>query len=156
MAFQQIDLSKQRLIDSTVGDCGNIQAYCEHLLAGLSKFFTLSNAQANFGVTFTANDDLVSTISTPYGDARGRLAIQLVDDVIGGRYVFEKNVVSEDGHGIWVPVWAVRISRYGNVHLGDEGTIEIDVANVSPHGNAMTATAKSLLYSIAITPIFSH
>ena len=154
MVFQHVDLSKQRLIDSTSSDCGTIQAYCGFLLTGLSKFFALTHVQSTYAVTFTASDDLSSTVSTPYGEARGRLTIQIVDDVIAGRYVFEKSVVSEEGQEIWLPIWAIRIGRYGNVLLGDEGVIEIDVTNIGPHSNAISAPAKSLLYCIASTPTF--
>ncbi|POA50304.1 hypothetical protein C1893_01770 [Pseudomonas sp. MPR-ANC1] len=156
MIFQHVDLAKQRLIESTSDDCGTVQAYCGYLLTELSKFFALSHIQAKYGVVLTADDNLVSTISTPYGVARGRLTIQLVDGVVAGRYVFEKSVVSGEGAEIWVPVWAIRISRLGNVLLGDEGDIEIDVSNVGPHSNAISAPAKSLLYSIASTPIFNQ
>lgn len=154
MIFQQVELNKQRLIESTGNDCSNIQGYCGYLLTGLSRFFALEHVQNNFFVTFAADDKFVSRISTPYGEARGRLVIQLVDDVITGRYVFEKSVVSEAGLEVWTPVWAIRITRFGNVLLGDEGNIEIDVANVGPHSNAISAPAKSLLYSIAVTPTF--
>lgn len=155
MAFQHVDLSSQRLIDRTSSDCTIIQTYCGHLLAELSNFFALSHNKVNYEVAFTADDNLVSDISTPYGVARGRLTILLEDQVISGRYVFEKSVVSAEGSEIWTPVWAIRITRSGNVLLGDEGGVEIDVANVGPHSNAMSAPAKSLLYSIASKPIFN-
>lgn len=156
MIFQHVDLNNQRLIEGTRYDCESIKVYCGYLLAELTKFFALNHAQANFGVSFTATDDLVSAVSTPYGEARGRLTIQLVEGVVEGRYVFEKSVVSDEGQDIWRPIWAIRIGRYGNVLLGDEGVIEIDVTNVGPHSNAISAPAKSLLYSIANTPIFKR
>lgn len=154
MVFQHVDPSKQRLIESTSSDCGTIQAYCGYLLAELSKFFALDHVKANYGVTFSAGNDWVSKITTPYGVARGRLTIQLVEEVIAGRYVFEKSIVSEDGQEIWTPIWAIRINRFGSVHLGDEGVIEIAVTNLGPHSNSISAPAKSLIYSIANTPIF--
>ena len=154
MVFQQVDLNKQRLMDSTSSDCSVIQTFCGYLVSELSKFFALPHVHANYGVVFTADDYLVSTIFTPFGMARGRLDMHLVDDVISGRYVFEKKVVSEDGADIWTPVWAIRISRLGIVLLGDEGDIEISVTNIMHQSNSISAPAKSLMYSIASTPTF--
>ncbi|MGY2337961.1 hypothetical protein ACW9HW_01780 [Pseudomonas sp. SDO5532_S415] len=156
MVFQHIELSKQRLIENTASDCGTIQANCGYLLAELSKFFAFEHTRLNLDVVFKANDDLTSTITTPYGEARGRLSIQLVDEVVAGRYVIEKSVVSEEGKDIWVPIWSFRISRDGDVLLGDEGDISIEVANPRPHNNAISAAAKSLLYCIASTPTFKQ
>lgn len=155
MIFQHVDLSEQRKIESTASDCETIRTFCGYLLDELSKFYGLSHIKVNYDVTFTVRDGLACDIVTPFGNARGRLDIHLVGDEISGRYVFEKNVVAEDGRGIWVPIWAIRISRYGNVRLGDEGEIEINVTNVGPHSNAISAPAKSLLFCIANTPLFS-
>lgn len=156
MVFQHIELPKQRLIENTASDCGIIQANSRYLLAELSKFFAHDHVRVAYDVTFNASDDLTSTISTPFGEARGRLTIQLVDEVVAGRYVIEKSVVSEEGKGIWVPIWALRISRDGDVLLGDEGDISIEVANPRPYNNAISAAAKSLLYCIATTPTFKQ
>lgn len=154
MSFQHVDLSDQRLIDSARSDCENIRNYCAHLLDGLAKYFATNSAKVNLGVGFTFEDDLVCALETPYGKARGRLTIQLVNGVMEGRYVFEKSVVSAEGKDIWSPIWAIRIGRYANVWLGDEGEMEIEVMNLGPHNNSISATAKSLLYRIATTPIF--
>lgn len=154
MSFQHVDLSSQRLIESAKGDCENIRNYCVHLLDGLEKYFSTNPAKVNLGVGFTFEDNLLCALETPYGNARGRLTIQLVSGVTEGRYVFEKSVVSTEGKDIWSPIWAIRIGRYANVWLGDEGEMEIEVMNLGPHNNSISATAKSLLYRIAITPIF--
>lgn len=154
MIFQHVDLSDQRLIDGARNDCENVRNYCGHLLGALEKFFASNSAQVNLGVTFRLEGDLLCVLDTLYGKARGRLTVQLVNGVMEGRYVFEKKVVSSEGQDIWVPIWAIRIGRYANVWPGDEGEIEIDVLNLGPHNNSISATAKSLLYRIAITPIF--
>lgn len=154
MIFQHVDLSNQRLIDGASGDCENIRGYCRHLLVGLEKFFASNSAKVNLGSSFTLEDDLLCALVTPYGNARGRLTIQLVKGVMEGRYVFEKSIVSEEGKDIWAPIWAIRIGRYANVWLGDEGEMEVEVMNLGPHNNSISATAKSLLYRVAITPIF--
>lgn len=154
MGFQHVDSSKQRLIDGARHDCENIRNYCGHLLGALEKFFAQNSAQANLGATFKLAGDLVCSLETLYGEARGRLTIQLVNGVMEGRYVFEKSVVSAEGIDIWLPIWAIRIGRHANVWLGDEGEIEIDVMNLGPHNNSISSTAKSLLYCIAVTPTF--
>lgn len=154
MVFQHVDLNCQGLVESARYDCEKIRNYCDHLLGALDKFFAQNSAQVNFGSTFSHNGDLICSLETPYGKARGRLTIQLVDGVMEGRYVFEKSVVSVEGQDIWSPIWAIRIGRYANVWLGDEGEVEIDVMNLGSHNNSISATAKSLLYRIAVTPIF--
>ncbi|HDS1682165.1 TPA: hypothetical protein QEM39_003744 [Pseudomonas putida] len=155
MVFQHVELSDQRKIESTSSDCETIQTFCGYLLDELRKFYELSHIKQNYNVTFAVRDGLVCAISTPFGNARGRLDIHLAGDELAGRYVFEKSVVAEDGRDIWVPVWAIRISRYGDVRLGDEGEIAISVTNVGPFSNAISAPGKSLLYRIASTPLFS-
>lgn len=156
MIFQHVDMNSQRLIDGSSSDCENIRSYCRHLLDGLEKFFASNSAKVNLGASFKFEDDLLCALATPYGNARGRLTIQLVNGVMEGRYVFEKSVVSTEGKDVWSPIWAIRIGRYANVWLGDEGELEIEVMNPGPHNNSFSATAKSLLYRIAITPIFKQ
>ncbi|MGN8120353.1 hypothetical protein ACTJK9_01175 [Pseudomonas sp. 22082] len=155
MIFQHVELQNQNQVDHKAESIETIRGYCGYLLTGLSKFFALPHNTSNYDVVFVVDEtNLVSNINSPYGKARGRLAIQIVDGVVGGRYVFEKNVLSSDGQEIWTPIWAIRILRNGNVLLGDEGNIEIEVANPGPFSNAISAPAKSLLYWIASTPIF--
>ena len=155
MIFQHVELSDQRKIDSTASDCETIQTYCGYLLDELRKFYELSHIKQSYNVSFAVRDGLTCAIATPFGNARGRLDTHLVEGEAAGRYVFEKSVVGEDGRDIWIPVWAIRISRYGNVWLGDECEKEISVTNLSPHSNAISAPAKSLLFCIASTPLFS-
>lgn len=155
MVFQHVGADEQRLVESTVDDTSTIRNYCSFLLDGLKGFFDQSHIRVKFDVSFTFDEKLVSAISTPFGDARGRLVIQIVGGEILGRYVFEKNTVSELGQDAWIPVWAIRVSRYGNVFLGDEGSIEIDVQSRGPHRGAMNAAGRSLLYSIGATPTFA-
>ncbi len=157
MVFQHVELQYQNQVDSAAESIETIRGYCGYLLTGLSKFFALPHNASKYGAVFTADEaNLISRISSPYGEARGRLSIQIVDDVLGGRYVFEKSVVSSKGEEIWTPIWAIRILRNGNVLLGDEGNIEIEVANPGPFSNAISAPAKSLLYRIATTPTFQN
>lgn len=155
MVFQHVELQYQNQVDSAGASVETIRGYCGYLLTGLSKFFSLEHNRLKYDVVYTVDEaNLASSITTPYGNARGRLAIQLVDGVVGGRYVFEKSVVSSEGEDIWTPIWAIRIHRNGNVLLGDEGEIEVEVANTGPFSNSISAPAKSLLYRIASTPIF--
>ncbi|KAB5626271.1 hypothetical protein F7234_03805 [Pseudomonas putida] len=155
MIFQHVELEYQNQVDSAASNIETIRGYCGYLLVGLSKFFALEHNQVKYRVGYSSDeDDLTSSISSPYGQARGRLVVQIVDGTVFGRYVFEKSVVSGEGGEIWTPIWAIRILRNGNVLLGDEGDIEIDVANTGPFSNAFSAPAKSLLYRIASTPTF--
>ncbi|AIC20587.1 hypothetical protein EY04_17235 [Pseudomonas chlororaphis] len=154
MIFQHVESRDQNLVDSTKTYTDTIRGYCGYLLEGLSKFFALDHNRVKYDVVFSSDDQLLSVISTPFGKARGRLAVQIVDGDVAGRYVFEKSVVSSEGKEIWIAIWAIRILRNGNVLLGDEGNIEIEVANPGPYSNAISAPAKSLLYRIAITPTF--
>ncbi|MGY2199041.1 hypothetical protein [Pseudomonas gingeri] len=154
MGFQHVDQSCQQQMDGARNQCETIHAYCGYLLGGLHKFFTHEHAQANYGVVFTVNEYLSCGVKTPYGVARGRLALQLVDGEMVGRYVFEKSVVSKEGLDVWVPIWAIRIGRNGNVWLGDEGDVEIDVSDSSPFNKSFSVTAKSLLHRIATTSVF--
>lgn len=155
MVFQHVELQNQNQIDSSATSIETIRGYCGYLLAGLSKFFAFPHNANKYGVVYTADEtSLSSNITTPYGNARGQLAIQIVDGVLGGRYVFEKMVVGNEGQDIWKPIWAIRILRNGNVLLGDEGNIEIEVADPGHYSNAISAPAKSLLYCIASTPVF--
>lgn len=154
MGFQQIDLNSQQLMNSARADCESIRQFCAHLLGALDKFFAQEQAQVHFGATFKREGDLLSSLETLYGKARGRLTIQLVGGGMVGRYVFEKSVVAADGQNAWTPAWAFRIGRNGNVWPGDEGDKEIDVVNLGPQNLSIGVAARSLLYSIAITPIF--
>lgn len=154
MVFQHVDSKSQQLIESAKSDCDNIRNTCGHLLNGLTEFFAQTHVNVKYGATFAIEGDLGAIVTAPFGAARGRLTIQLVSEVMVGRYVFEKRVVSNEGQDIWIPIWAIRIGTYGKVWLGDEGDIQIDVVNRGPHNNSISAAAKSLLYRIAITPIF--
>jgi hypothetical protein len=154
MGFQHIDLNSQQLMNSARSDCESIRNFCAHLLGALDKFFAQNQAQVHFGATFKREGDLLCSLETLYGKARGRLTIQLVEGVMAGRYVFEKSVVSADGQDAWIPVWAIRIGRNGNVWLGDEGEKEIDVVNLGPQNLSIGVAARSLLYCVAVTPIF--
>jgi len=155
MVFQHVELQHQNQVDAAASNIETIRGYCGYLLTGFSKFFALPHNVNKYGVVFTSDEsNLASRISSPYGEARGRLVIQIVDGTVGGRYVFEKGVVSSEGGDIWVPIWAIRILRNGNVLLGDEGNIEIEVADPGHFSNAISAPAKSLLYCIASTPVF--
>lgn len=154
MGFQQVDLNDQQLINRAKGDCENIRHFCDLLLAALGSFFALQQAQVQYGVNFKREGDLLCSLETLYGKARGQLTNQLVDGVMAGRYVFEKSVVSSDGQSVWTPIWAIRIGHNGNVCLGDEGDREIDVENLGGPNLAIGAVARSLLYRIAVTPIF--
>lgn len=155
MIFQHVELEHQNQVDSAASSVETIRGYCGYLLIGLSKFFALEHNRVKYGVIYNVDEaNLTSSITTPYGKARGRLAIQLVDGVVGGRYVFEKIIVSSEGEDIWTPIWAIRILRNGNVLLGDAGEVEVEVANTGPFSNSISAPAKSLLYRIASTPIF--
>lgn len=154
MSFQHVNLNDQQQMDGTRHQCETIQTYCGYLLGGLHNFFAHEHAQANYGVIFTAHEHLFCTVTTPYGVARGRLAIQLVDGGMVGRYVFEKSVVSKEGLDVWLPIWAIRIGRNGNVWLGDEGDVEINVSESGPYNKAFSVAGRSLLHRIAVTPIF--
>lgn len=155
MVFQHVELQHQNQVDAAASNIETIRGYCGYLLAGLSKFFAFPHNVNKYGVVFTSDEsNLTSRISSPYGEARGRLVIQIVDGTVGGRYVFEKGVVSSMGEDIWGPIWAIRILSNGRVLLGDEGNIEIEVADPGHFSNAISAPAKSLLYCIASTPVF--
>lgn len=154
MIFQHVEIEHQKAVDATTEDCGTIQAYCGFLFEELSKFYASPNSRANHAVEFTVGKGNKCLIDTPYGQARGGLDIHLIDDAISGRVVFEKQVTNEDGVGIWVQVWAIRIDRFGRVLLGDEGNIEVAVANLPPHRNGIGSVAKSLLHRIASKPTF--
>ena len=156
MSFQHVDLNSQNLIESAKSDCDNIRNACGHLVNGLTEFFDQTHVKLNYGATCAIKGDLGATVTTLFGEARGRLTIQLVGEAMEGRYVFEKSVVSDEGQDIWLPIWAIRIGRYANVWLGDEGDIQIDVINRGPHNQSISAMAKSLLYRIAATPIFKQ
>lgn len=154
MGFQHVNHSDQQQMDGARQQCETIHAYCGYLLGGLHKFFAHEHAQAIYGADFTVNEYLSCAVKTPYGVARGRLALQLVDSGMVGRYVFEKSVVSKEGLDVWTPIWAIRIGRNGNVWLGDEGDVEIDVSDSSPYNKSFSVTARSLLHRIATTSVF--
>jgi len=154
MVFQEVDLNSQLLINSARSDCEKIRNFCTQLLGALDKFFAQEQAQVYFGATFKPEEDLTCTLDTLYGKARGRLTIQLVGGVMEGRYVYEKSVVSAGGQDEWIPIWAIRIGRNGNVWYGDEGEKEIDVVNLGPQNLSIGSAARSLLYRVAVTPIF--
>ena len=154
MGFQPVDLNSQQSMNNARSDCESILSFCDHLLSAQDGFFAQKEAQVQYGVTFKREAGLLCSLETPYGNARGRLTMQIIGGVMEGRYVFEKSVVSADGQDVWVPVWAIRIGRNGNVWLGDEGEKEIDVVNLGPLNRSIGSAARSLLYRIAITPIF--
>ncbi|WVV47254.1 hypothetical protein THH46_20850 [Pseudomonas sp. NA13] len=124
------------------------------MLDGLKKSFDTPGAQSKFSVEFLFEEGLESQIKSPLGNARGSLDVQIFGEDIIGRYVFEKSVISELGQEAWIPVWALKIDKYGAVLLGDEGTVEIDAQAINHRGTAITAVARSLLYRIGITPKF--
>ncbi|WP_426617914.1 hypothetical protein ACP3TY_15355 [Pseudomonas rustica] len=154
MKFEQVGLKEQMVVEETVNVIYAIRIFCKRLLNGIKTSLDTQDALEKFGIEFFFQQSLESQIKSPFGNARGSLDIQILRDEIFGRYVFEKSVVSERGDEIWIPVWALRIDRFGNVILGDEGTIEIDAKAIDPRDTAFTAVARSLLYRMGITPKF--
>lgn len=154
MKFEPVALNDQYVVDKTAEVEPAVKHFCARLLESVKEAFDSKPNQLKYGVEFFANDRLETDISTPYGKARGRLTLQIVGTEINGRYVFEKSVVSELGLDVWRPVWALVITKDGRVRLGDEGSFEIDAEGNSAHGPAITAVARSMLYSIGITPTF--
>ncbi|VVO85171.1 hypothetical protein [Pseudomonas fluorescens] len=154
MKFEQVGPNEQMVVEETVNVIYALKIFCKRLLNGIKVSFDAKDAVEKFGIEFFFQQSLDSQIKSPFGNARGSMDIQIFGEEIFGRYVFEKSVVSERGEEIWVPVWALRIDRFGNVILGDEGTIEIDAKAINPRDTAFTAVARSLLYRMGITPKF--
>lgn len=151
MKFESVGINKQHLVDKSVESEFAVRAFSAKLLESLKTWFDAPGNQLTYGVNLLVDDRLNSKISTPFGDARGRLTVQLVGEEIQGRYVFEKSVVSEIGNAIWVSVWAFSTTKFGTVLLGDDGSVQIDADASAP---AIKAVARSLLYSIGVTPVF--
>jgi len=154
MKFEPVALNDLYVVDNAVEAELAVKHFCAQLLESVKKAFDSRPNQLKYGVEFFVNDRLESDINTPFGKARGRLALQIVGSEINGRYVFEKSVVSEHGLDIWRPVWALVILKSGRVRLGDEGSVEIDAEGNDVHGLANTAVVRSLLYSLGVMPTF--
>ncbi|MGG2019024.1 hypothetical protein AB1J88_03175 [Pseudomonas sp. S8] len=154
MKFEPVGLNDQMIVEETVNVSYALKIFCGQLLDGLKKAFEVPGLQAKFGVEFSFGEGLDSQVKSPLGNARGSLDVQIIGQDIIGRYVFEKNVISDAGLEAWIPIWALKINKYGIVLLGDEGSIEIDAQAINQRGTAITAVARSLLYRIGITPKF--
>lgn len=154
MKFEHVGLNDQMVVEETVNVTYALKIFCKQLLDGLKKSFDTPGARSKFGVEFLFEENLESQIQTPLGNARGSLDVMIIGEDIVGRYVFEKSVVTELGQKVWSPVWALKIDKYGTILLGDEGIVKIEAQGIIPHGTAITAVARSLLYRIGITPNF--
>lgn len=148
MSFKPLDQETLRIIDGTVNSSSVIKLYCGHFLKGLQKFYSHQHVQLSWDVGFSFDEKFRCNVETPYGNARGALSIQIVDGSITGRYIFEKRIVSESGDDEWSQIFVVRITGQGNVLLGSEGELSVEVQDTHTYSNAFETTARTLLYLI--------
>lgn len=154
MKFDQVGPNEQMIVEEAVNVIYALKIFCKRLLNGIKVSFDAQDVLDRFGIEFSFLQSLDSQIRSPFGNARGSLDVQISGEEIFGQYVFEKSVVSDRGEEIWVPIWALRIDRFGNVALGDQGAIVIDAKAINPRDTAFTAVARSLLYRMGTTPKF--
>lgn len=155
MSFKPISMEDQSSVENgLVQTAETVRAYADVLIRGFEAFFAHDYNRRKWGVTFTAGEELRSSIQTPFGEARGAFELLIRAGNVEGRYVFQKSIVSESDDKVWKTVWSMRISEHGNVYLGDEGGIEVDIDSTGPHNKAFGAAARSLLFTLGNIPIF--
>jgi hypothetical protein len=155
MSFKPISMEDQSSVESGVVQIAEtVRAYADALIRGFEAFYAHDYNRRKWGVTFTAGEQLRSSIQTPFGEARGAFELVIRDRRVEGRYVFQKSILSESGDEVWKSVWSMRISEHGNVYLGDEDCIEVDIDSTGPHNKAFGAAARSLLFTLGNTPTF--
>lgn len=121
MKFEPVDPLSLQKIGRLSEDVGQVRDYSIGLVKGLGEIFNA--AKSRWEVTFTAPDDTSFELSGPIGLVRARLTFGVEDAGVFGRFVIQKQIHDEYDRKLWANIWAIRVSKDGDVRAGDTGPV---------------------------------
>jgi len=129
-----------------------IETIKEHALCvfdRLRKLLSEKDIQETWGLSLQSQGHGPSAeILTPFGPIRMDLVPFVNDHGVQGRYVIEKQGVSESGQSVWRRIWSLRLDVEGRVFQGDEATVFIPSRQRFPGAdNDIVSLALSILYA---------
>jgi len=152
MSFRLIQANQYSLIMSAAFHAGQVKSFAAKLSKGVNEMLNSDDATDAWGTSCAIGaDGITLSISTPFGQARAIVVIQLIDGHISARYVFEKVVSLDSGEPAFRQVWAVRITGDGKVTSDDGAEVIYRVHSISgqERGNGVITVALSAVYAIA-------
>ncbi|WDG45667.1 hypothetical protein [Pseudomonas chlororaphis] len=115
----------------------------------LRKLLSETFTQQTWGLSLISQGSGPSAeILTPFGPIRMDLVPFVNDQGVQGRYVIEKQGISETGQSVWRKIWSLRLDVQGRVFQGDEATVFIPSRLRFPGvDNDIALLALSILYA---------
>lgn len=119
MQFDPINPSSLQQIGRLNDDVDQVRQYAAVLASTLGEIFKA--AKSRWEITFTASDDTSFELSGPFGLVRAKLILGMEDAGLFGRFVIQKQIHDEYDRMLWTTIWAIRVSKGGDVRAGDTG-----------------------------------
>ncbi|MBB3239160.1 hypothetical protein FHW68_000632 [Pseudomonas sp. Tn43] len=119
MEFQPVTIEQKDSMLDAVQDASRVSGYAVRFLRRVAEIYEEHQFERDWGVKIAlAEDNLTATFSSIFGLGKGTLKLRSGDEGIFGLYVIEKRFENATGQSEWRAVWALRVTKDGQIYPG--------------------------------------
>lgn len=119
MEFQPVTSAQRDSILDAAQDAEKVKGHATRFMHRLAEVYGEHQFERDWGLKLVlAEDRITATFSSVFGLGKGGLRLHTDENGIFGLYVIEKRFENSKGEVEWAAVWALRVSRDGQIHLG--------------------------------------
>ncbi|MFJ7281872.1 hypothetical protein [Pseudomonas sp. NPDC099000] len=119
MEFQPVTSAQKDSILDAAQDAERIKDHATRFMHRLAEVFGEPRFERDWGLKFAlAEDRITATFFSVFGLGKGGLRFHSDENGIFGLYVIEKRFENATGQAEWTAVWALRVTKDGQIHPG--------------------------------------